>query len=138
MDEYRVLQRFDCLSHFMVKESCRRGRSLLAQQHTVHAQESCCCRWCPGRGHSLWTHTLTRGEAAWRNVADQPGAPTSWPPGKEATGSGPLVRLNVLVGHKLRTTHVGNRLLILRGFFLLMDAHVQDIFLTCSFTAEAV
>lgn len=32
-----VLQCFDCLSHFSVKESRRPGRSRLAQQHIVHA-----------------------------------------------------------------------------------------------------
>lgn len=32
-------------------------------------------------------------------------------------------------------THAGNWLLILREFFYLMDTHVWDIFLICSFTA---
>lgn len=47
---------------------------------------------------------------------------STWLPGKVATGSGLLLRLNVLGGHRLSALHVEKQLLALRGVFL-MDTH---------------
>lgn len=94
--------------YFTAEVSRRNSLSQLTQDHGVQLPDRCTYK--KGNGPEEYVSGLSLGHLS------------TWLPGKVATGSGLLLRLNVLGGHRLSALHVEKQLLALRGVFL-MDTH---------------